>query len=131
MFREIGLNSFSSVSHFLLFTGNAPLKFVPAIFYQIFIYHQMIAIQKIWKMFFISSNKLFSFSRYSGFCIFVFSFFSLSAIALVVDPRKFLKVYDAINGISKNLLTHFVWYLKKEIGCDIKFFSIIRVSNKP
>ena len=52
-----------------------------------------------------------------------------SAIALAVDPRKILKVYDAINCISKNLITHFVWYLKKEIGCDIEILSIVRVSN--
>ena len=45
-------------------------------------YHQMIALQKIWKMFFISSKKLFLFSRYSMFCIFVFPSFSPSAIAL-------------------------------------------------
>ena len=38
------------------------LKLVPAIFYQIFIFHQMIAFQKLWKMFFISSKKLFLFS---------------------------------------------------------------------
>ena len=31
--------------------------------------------------------------------------------------------------ISKNL-THFAWYLKKEIGCDIEILSIVRVSNK-
>ena len=68
------------------------LKLVSAIFYQFFIYHQIIALQKIWKIFFISSKKLFSFSRYSSFCIFVFPiFFSLSAIALAVDPRKILK----------------------------------------
>ena len=52
------------------------LKLVSAIFYQIFIYHQMIAPQKIWNKFFISSKKLFSFSRYSSFCIFVFPSFS-------------------------------------------------------
>ena len=41
---------------------------------------------------FISSKKLFSFLRYLNFCIFVFpSFFSRSAIALEVDPRKILK----------------------------------------
>ena len=34
------------------------------------------SLQKLWKMFFISSNKLFSFLRYSNFCVFVFpSFF--------------------------------------------------------
>ena len=61
---------------------------LPTIFYQIFISHQMIALQKLRKMFFISSKKLFSFSRYSNFCISIFPFFlffSLSAIALKVD----------------------------------------------
>ena len=37
------------------------LKLVSAIFYQIFIFNQMIALQKLWKMFFISSKKLYSF----------------------------------------------------------------------
>ena len=54
------------------------LKLVSAIFYQIFIkflfLHQMIPLQKLWKMFFISSQKLFSFSRYSIFCNFSPSF---------------------------------------------------------
>ena len=52
------------------------LKLVSAIFYQIFVSHQMIALQKLWKMFFISSKKLFSFSKYSNFCISVFPSFS-------------------------------------------------------
>ena len=57
------------------------LKLASAIFYQNFIFHEMIALQKLWKIFFISSKKLFLFSRYSNFCIFIFpSFFSLSAI---------------------------------------------------
>ena len=51
------------------------LKLVSATFYQIFIFFQMIALQKLWKMFFISSKKLFSFSRYSNFCIFIFPYF--------------------------------------------------------
>ena len=41
-----------------------------------FIFHQMIVLQKLWKMFFISSKKLFLFLRYLNFSIFVFlSFF--------------------------------------------------------
>ena len=52
------------------------LKLVSTIFYQIFISNQMIALQKLLKMLFISSKKLFSFSRYSIFCIFVFPSFS-------------------------------------------------------
>ena len=51
------------------------LKLASAIFYQIFISHQMIAPQRLWKMFFISSKKLSSFSRYSNF-ISIFPSFS-------------------------------------------------------
>ena len=51
------------------------LKLVSAIFLIKFLFfHQMIALQKLWKMFFISSKKLFLFSRYSSFCIFSSSF---------------------------------------------------------
>ena len=52
------------------------LKLVSAIFYQMFIFDQIIALHKIWKVFFVSSEKLFSFSRYSNFCISVFPSFS-------------------------------------------------------
>ena len=37
-------------------------------------FHQMIALQKLWKILFISSKKLFFFSRYLNFCIFFQSF---------------------------------------------------------
>ena len=51
------------------------LKLVPAIFYWFFLFfHQILALKKLWKMFFISSKKLFSFSRYSNFCNFFPSF---------------------------------------------------------
>ena len=63
------------------------LKLVSAIFYHIYISHQMIALKKFEKCFFISSKKLFSFSRYSIFVFLFFPFFSLSAIALKVDQR--------------------------------------------
>ena len=52
------------------------LKLVSANFYQIFISHQMIALQNLRKMLFISPKKLFSFSRYSNFCISIFPSFS-------------------------------------------------------
>ena len=54
--------------------GGYSAKLVSAIFYQIFIFDQMIGLQKLWKMFFISSKKLFLFSRYSNFCNFFPSF---------------------------------------------------------
>ena len=40
-------------------------------------------------------------------------FFPLSAIA-----------FDIINYLNKNFITHFVWYLEKEIRCYIETFSI-------
>ena len=34
-----------------------------------------------------------------------------------------------MNCLDKNLITHFVWYLEKEITCDIKTLSIDRELN--
>ena len=45
------------------------LKLLSAIFIKFLFFYQMIALQKLWKMLFISSKKLFLFSRYSIFCI--------------------------------------------------------------
>ena len=101
-----------------------------ATFYQIFIFHQMIALQNLWKMFFISTKKLFSFSRHSNFCIFVFpSFFSVSH-CFRGWSKKSLKVYEAISSLNKNLITNFVWYLVKEKSCGIGNLSIDRELNK-
>ena len=41
-----------------------------------------------------------------------------------------LKVYNIVDCSNKNLITHFVWYLKKEKRCDIKILSIDKVLNK-
>ena len=65
--------------------------------------------------------------------IFVFSssplFFPVSH-CLRGWSRKNLKIYDVINCLNKNLITHFVWYLEKEIRCDIETLSIDRELNK-
>ena len=64
------------------------LKLLSAIFYQICIFHRMVALQKLWKMFFISSkNALFVLEifKFLYFCLPLF--FSLSAIALEVVRR--------------------------------------------
>ena len=96
------------------------------IFYHLFIFLQIIALQKLWK---ISSKKLFLFLRYSTFCIFGFpSFFPVSH-CFRGWFKKNLKVYDVINCLNKNLITHFVWYLEKEIRFDIETLSIDRVLN--
>ena len=90
------------------------LKLLSAICCQIFIFHQMVVLQKLWKMFFISSKKLFSFSRYSNFCdfsfsrylnffIFVFPSFFPCQPLLWSWYKKNLKIYDVINCLNKNL----------------------------
>ena len=40
------------------------------------------------------------------------------------------KVYDAIDCLNKNSITHFVWYLEKEKRYDTETLSIDGVSNK-
>ena len=78
------------------------------------------------KMFFISSKNLFSFSRYSSFDICLQFFFVPVIHCFRGWFKKNLKVYDVINCLNKNLITH-VWYLEKEIRCDIETLSIDRV----
>ena len=103
------------------------LKLAFAIFYQSFIFHQMIALQNLWKMLFISSQNLFSFFRYWNFCIFVFPSFFLVSHCFRGWFKKNLKVYDVINCLNKNLTTHFVWYLEKKIRRGIETLSIDKV----
>ena len=71
---------------------------------------EVIALQKLWKMLFISSKKLFLFSRYSIFCISVLPSFS---------------TWSKIN-----LKIHFVWYLEMEKRYDNETLSIHGVSDK-
>ena len=52
------------------------LKLVSAISVNFYFFHQMIILQNLWKMLFISSEKLFLFWRYSNFCVSIFPFFS-------------------------------------------------------
>ena len=92
-------------------------KLVSTIFYQIFIFHQLIALQN-WKMFFILSKKLFLFLRYLIFCIFVLPLFFPVSHCFRDWSKKNLKIHDFINCLNKKLIANFVWYLEKEIRCD-------------
>ena len=109
---------------------HANLKLVSAIFFLKIIFHQMIAPQKLWKMFFISSKKLFSLK------IFKFLYFHFPPLFLPVShclrawSKINLKVHDAINCLNKNSITHFVWYLEKERRYDIETLVIDTVLNK-
>ena len=91
------------------------LMFVSAIFIKFLFFHQMIDLQKLWKVLLISSKKLFSFSRYSIFCISVLPSF---------------KVHDLINCLNKNPITHFIWYLENKKRYDIETLPIDGVSDK-
>ena len=49
-------------------------------------FYQMIGLQKLWKMCFISSKKLFSFSRYSDFC----NFFPFHTFQIQMEVEWFM-----------------------------------------
>ena len=90
---------------------------------------QMIALQKLWKTVFTLFHLKTSFVAQ----IFVFPF---SPVFLLFGHcfrgwfKINLKIYDVINCLTKNLITHFVWYFEKEKRYDIETLSIDRVLNK-
>ena len=76
-------------------------------------FYQIRALQKLWEMIFIPSKKFISFLRYLNFCISVLPSFSLCRPLL----------YEVINCLNKNSLTHFVSYLEKEKRYGIEILS--------
>ena len=104
--------------------GLIAFRLVSAIFIKFLFFHQMVALQRLWKMLFISSKKLFPFLRYSNFCAFVFLLFLPVRHGFRGWSKINFKVYDAINCLNKNLVTHFVQYLDKKKKYDIETLSI-------
>ena len=98
------LNSFNSMMKWiivcLIISITPYLKFVFAIFIKFLFFHQMITLQNLWKMFFISSKKLFSFSRYS---IFLYkSFFPfLPTLSRLKRTNRSGITYDVINWLEQ------------------------------
>ena len=78
---------------------------VSAIFIKFVFFHQMIALQKLWKMLFISSKKLFSFSRYSIFVFLSFPLFLPVGHYFRGWSKINFKVHDVINCPSKRSIT--------------------------
>ena len=96
-----------------------------------YFFNQMIGLQKLWKMFFISSTKLFLVSRYSHFCIFFLPILFLPFHTFQTQRDKWKwnnlswiglhKFADVISGItqkplyiiSSNLVRQYITY--KEI----------------
>ena len=75
-------------------------------------------------------NELFSFSRYSIFCISVLPSFSACHPLLRGWSEINLKVHDDINCLNNSWRTHFLWYLEKEKSYDIETLYIDGVSDK-
>ena len=44
--------------------------------------------------------------------------------------QKILEIYNVINCLNKNLITHFVCYVEKEIRCYVETLPIDRELNK-
>ena len=106
------------------------LKLVSTIFYHIFISHQMIALKKFEKCFLFHLKSSFR-SRDIRFFVFLsFPLFLPAGHCFGGWSKINLKVHDVINCLNKNLITHFVWYLEKEIRCDIETLPIDRELNK-
>ena len=71
--------------------------------------------------------------RFRDIQIFVFSsspLFSTVSHCLRRWSKRNPKVYDVISCLNKNLVTHFAWYLEKEIGWDTEPLSICRELSK-
>ena len=105
------------------------LKLVSAVFYQIFIFHQMIALQKLWKCFLFHLKSSF---RSRDIQVFIFP---SSPLFLPVShcfrgwSKINVKVYDVINCL-KNLITDFVLYFEKEKRYGVETLSIDRILNQ-
>ena len=89
-----------------------------AIFHQIFIFHQ-----KLWKMFFISSKKLFSFSKYSNFCIFIFPSFFPPGGTGATQEKKITVYFISFSGwLAKSLTKWSPWCIQ---GMEIHLWAYI------
>ena len=58
------------------------------------------AFQKLWKMFFTSSKKLFSFSRYSNFCNFYSSFSHFPDPKEKIEVEKFMMSWIGLHKFA-------------------------------
>ena len=78
------------------------LKLVSSIVIKFLFFHQMTALQKLWKMLFYFKKDLFVLEIIKFFYFRPSLFFSLSTIALEDDRILEFRVYDASNCQNKN-----------------------------
>ena len=106
------------------------LKLMSALFYQIFIFHLMIPLQRLWKMFLFHLKSYFCSQDVQIFVFLSFPLFLPVSYCFRGWSKINLKVYDIINFLNQKIITHFVWYLEKDKRCDIETLSIDRILNK-
>ena len=97
-------------------------------FLKIFSLSPNVSPSKTMKDVFISSKKLFSFSRYLNFCI--FPLFLPVSHCVRAWSKINLQVYDVNNCLSNNLIRHFVLYLETKKRYDIETLSTDKLWNK-
>ena len=84
--------------------------------------HPIIALKKLWKILFVSSKKLFSFSRYSHFCISILTSFSFCQplLEMTEDKSQSLWCHQLAKQEFKNT---YCLILEKEARSDIEIWS--------
>ena len=96
----------------------------------IFCFYQITALKKLWKMLFISTRKLFSFSRYSIFCISLFPLFSscLSLLEKMINDKSYnLWHHQFAKQEFKN--TYFDT-LKRKVGLISKLGQLMKYQTR-
>ena len=81
--------------------------------------------RKLWKMYFVSSKKLLSFSKYLNFCTPSSPLFLHISHCFRGCSKINFKVYDVINCLNEKLITHFVLYLRSKKGMKLKLSPLI------
>ena len=91
------------------------LKLKAAIFYQYFIFSPNVILQKLQKIFFISLQTLFSFSRYSNFCNFFPSLPCFPDLKRQIKVEEYMKssialhkFADVVFGITQKTALYYI-----------------------
>ena len=109
---------------------HAYLKLVSAIFIKFLSFRRMIALQKLRNYFLFHLKSSFHSRDIQNFVFPSFPLFLPVSHCFRGWSNINLIVCDTINCLNQNLITHFVWYLRKEKRYNIKTLSVDRVLNK-
>ena len=101
----------------------------PLFFIKFLFFHQMIALPKLWKVLFISSKKLFSFSRYSYFCNLFPSFPQFPDTKGQMEVGQFVMSWtDFHKGFLINLFQN-IWTFKRISWMQWLFWVITKIKK--